>query len=182
MGLIYFLHGSIRGPGPAYYVQVLPSSLIVWVCNGRKRLAATASKRPHPSLPFHCSAPLCSSADDKEMPINMMERVVNLRPDDSGQTLVHCCSPSASERQEYEAPSLSSCTGNEMWNEMSRYNRRAASLVHLLFKTDQRRDCWGGSSPRAVMLACLLSYQHKLAVLVEKSVYLQCFFIFRLYR
>lgn len=69
-----------------------------------------------------------------------MERVVNLRPDDSGQTLVCCRSPPASERQEYEAPSLSSCTGNEMWNEMSRYNRRAASLVHLLFRTDQRRD------------------------------------------
>lgn len=50
----------------------------------------------------------------------MMERVANLRPSDSSQTLVHCCSLSASERREYEAPSLSSCTGNEMWNEMSR--------------------------------------------------------------
>lgn len=62
---------------------------------------------------------------------------------------MRCCSPSASKRREYVSSSLSSCTGNEMWNEMSRYNRRATSLVHLLFKTDQRRDRWSGSSPQA---------------------------------
>lgn len=113
-----------------------------------------------------------------------MEWLVNLRPDDSGQTLVRCCSPPASEHPQYEAPSLSSCTGNEMWNEMSRYNRRAASLVHLLFKTDQWRDCLRGSSPQAVCWFVFLSHQHERAVLGEKTVrvYLQCFFIVRLYR
>lgn len=122
------------------------------------------------------SAQLRSSAGNKERPINMMERVVNLRPDDRSQTLVRCCCPSDSEPQEYEAPSSSSCTGNEMWNEVSRYNRRAVSSVHLLLKTDQRRDCLRGSSPRAVLLAFLLSYWHKLDVLGEKK----CLFIYNL--
>lgn len=58
-----------------------------------------------------------------------MERVVNLRPAVSRHTLVRCCSPSASERREYEAPSVSSCTGNEMWNEMSRYDVFSSSFV-----------------------------------------------------
>lgn len=51
------------------------------------------------------------------------------------------------------------------------------SLVHLLFTTDQRTDCWRGSSPQGVLPACLLSYQHELAVLGEKTVcvYLQSF-------
>lgn len=60
---------------------------------------------------FPCAAQM-DSASDKERPIKMMERVVNLRPDDSSQTLACRCSPSASERREYEASSLNSCTGN----------------------------------------------------------------------
>lgn len=64
---------------------------------------------------FSCAAQM-DLASDKERPIKMMERVVNLRPDDSRQTLACRCSPSASERREYEASSLNSCTGNEMWN------------------------------------------------------------------
>lgn len=60
----------------------------------------------------------------KERAITMMERVLDLRPDDSGQTLACRRSPPASKRREYEASSLSSCTGNEMWNEMSRYGER----------------------------------------------------------
>lgn len=44
-----------------------------------------------------------------------------------------------------------------------------ASLVHLLFRTDQRRYCWSGSSPWAVSAASLLSYQHKGVVLGEKN-------------
>lgn len=160
-------------------MQGLPSSHIVWVRNGRKLLPGANAPAHHCHFnALLLSAPLCSSASDKERPINMMERVVNLQPDDSSQTVVHCCTPSASERREYEAPSLSSCAGNEMWNEMSRYSRRAASLVHLLFKTDQGRDCWRGASPQAILLACLLSHHHKVAVLGEKSLCLftVCFY------
>lgn len=50
---------------------------------------------------------------------------------------------SASERREYEESPSSSCTGNEMWNEMSRYNWRAAALACRLLQTDRGRDCWG---------------------------------------
>lgn len=123
----------IRRPGASSLcagVSPSPSSVIVWACNSRTQSAANA---PAPSL-----TPLRSAAADKERPINMMERVVNLQLDDSGQTLVHCCSPSALERREDEAPSSSSCAGNEMWTEMSRYNRRDASLVHLQNKSERR--------------------------------------------
>lgn len=44
--------------GPAHYVQGLPCSVIVWVCNSRTHLATTTSKRLRPSLPFHCFARL----------------------------------------------------------------------------------------------------------------------------
>lgn len=40
--------------GPAHYVQGLPSSIIVWVCNDRKLLPR--ANAPRPPLPFHRSA------------------------------------------------------------------------------------------------------------------------------
>lgn len=47
--------------------------------------AAMSSPAPPPLCHF-CYVAEIDSASDKEKPINMMERVVDLRPDDSSQT------------------------------------------------------------------------------------------------
>lgn len=111
---------SLIGEGLVWLIALPPDLCTVRIvshCNILVYGAAMAMSSPAPPpLCLFCYVAERDSASDKEKPINMMERIVNLQPDDSSQAGACCCSPSASERREYEASSLSSCTGNEMWN------------------------------------------------------------------
>lgn len=131
---MWFRHcggGMITGPSGALFTRCRDSSLLLYV------EAIGHHHQPPPRPATGASPPLSSSAGDKERPINMMKRAIELRPSDSSsQTLVHRRS-SVSVRMR-GASSRAAATGNEMWNEMSRYNERPTPSLHLLFRSDAK--------------------------------------------